>query len=170
VPRPHPTSFLERRGTVLSATATTLEHVKPTGPRSPEKGRECGSVLRLVLALGAAALLLLGIWASSAHEGLEGTPAVPISATIAGSADMPAIDDEAIATLMPAEDELGTAGLCLLGALCGVLLAIFASRALAGRPVLSLLSVSSPSLSPVLPRVRLFRPSVTPTTLGISRT
>ena len=75
-----------------------------------------------------------------------------------------------IVPVAPAGDELGAAGLCVLGALCGVLLAIFAWRALGSRPTPVLLAIASRWLSALLPKKHVFSPVVTPTLLGISRT
>ncbi|GAA4195492.1 hypothetical protein GCM10022219_20570 [Microbacterium oryzae] len=133
----------------------------------PTPGRDRGSVVRLLLAVGAAALLLLGIWTSPAHESLEGGSVLPVSVSAAAT---PTSDAEVIVPVAPAEDELGVAGLCVLGALCGVLLAIFAWRALGGRPTPVVLSVAGRWLSALLPQKRVFSPMVTTTLLGISRT
>lgn len=139
--------------------------MSPTALPTPGRGR--GSVVRLLLAVGAAALLLLGIWTSPAHERIEGAPVLTVSAS---AADAPISDAEVIVPVAPAEDELGAAGLCVLGALCGVLLAIFAWRALGGRPAPVLLAMEGRWLSAVLPQKHVFSPVVTPTLLGISRT
>ncbi|GAA1738878.1 hypothetical protein GCM10009746_22000 [Microbacterium paludicola] len=155
-----------KSGTHLSAAATTLECMNPIAHRTLTGG-DRRSVAQLLLALGTAALMFLGIWTSSAHESLESTSVLSVTAA---AADTPASHAEVSVALTSTDDELGTGGMCLLGALCGVLLALIGWRALGGLRPTAIMSAAGPSLSALLPRVRTFSPAVTPALLGISRT
>jgi len=172
--------FSQRRGSDVGvmrapepvSSEVYAEDMSLTAVDGPPTGSRRGAVAWIVLVLGAVALLLLGLWTSSAHDSIErsaATATVSIGGDRAPS-DTAVSDADVVVALAPAEAGAEETALCLLGALCGVLLAIAAARSLRHRPRLLARAPIGVLLFSVPRPVPTFTPVLTPALLGISRT
>ena len=160
------------RGRNCQQRTLMLKDMRLTAVDGTPSGSRRGAVAWIVLVLGAVALLLLGLWTTSAHDSIErsaATATVSIGGDRAPS-DSAVSDAEVVVVLAPEGAGAEETALCLLGALCCVLLAIAAARSLMHRPRL-LARVPIGVLLFSVPRpVPTFTPVLTPALLGISRT